>query len=218
MNIRRWPAATMNCLRSAVKTVKNLKRETWIQILKTVIFFLVVIGISAVVAILFDRLISSLNLPLEQYAFLAYAIVFIITLVAHLALIAPVPIAVPIMITVAQTYNPFLTALVAALGGSIGEISTYFAGYAGRRIFGANKIAGLKRVERWIERWGAWAIAFLAFQPIIPLDIGGIVAGTVRMPLKKFVPALFIGKFPKYLIMILLGGEIIRFLLDSLFS
>lgn len=195
-----------------------MTRERWMRYLKLAGAFILLIVISFILAYLFQRLMNALDLPLDEYAFLAYLIVFAVTLVAHLTLIAPVPIAVPIMIIVAQTWDPILTALVAALGGSIGELSTYFIGYVGRKIAISNDLLSMQRVEKWINRWGAWAIAFLAFQPIIPLDIGGLAAGTARMPLIKFLPALFAGKLPKYLMLIYIGLGVFSFLPESWLS
>jgi uncharacterized membrane protein YdjX (TVP38/TMEM64 family) len=62
-----------------------------------------------------------------------------------------------------------------------------------------------------MNRHGLWAIAFLAFQPVLPFDIGGIIAGAAKMSLWKFLPALWLGKFPKYLILTYLGVEVIHF-------
>jgi len=174
--------------------------------------FILLIIISFILSHCFKQLINSLDLPLDRFALLAYLIVFAVTLVANLTVIAPVPIAIPITITVAQSWNPALTALAAALGGSIGELSGYFAGYAGRKITIANDFVKMERIEGWVNRWGSWAIALLAFQPIIPFDIGGIAAGAARMPLLKFILALFAGKLPKYLLIIYVGIGIINFL------
>jgi uncharacterized membrane protein YdjX (TVP38/TMEM64 family) len=57
-----------------------------------------------------------------------------------------------------------------------------------------------------------WAITFLAFQPVIPFDLGGLIAGTARMPLRKFLLGLFLGKFPKYLILAYAGVDLIHLL------
>ncbi|MCL2474711.1 MAG: VTT domain-containing protein [Chloroflexi bacterium] len=195
-----------------------MTRKQWIRYLKLAGFFILIIIISLVLAYLFQRLMNALNLPLDEYAFLAYLIVFAVTLVAHLTLIAPVPIAVPLMIIVAQSWDPLLAALAAALGGTVGELSTYYIGYAGRKIAISNDLISMKRVEGWINRWGPWAIVFLAFQPIIPLDIGGLAAGAARMPLIKFLPALFAGKLPKYLLLIYIGIGVINFLPQSWLS
>ncbi len=196
----------------------SIRRIEWPRWLKLAAAFIALILVSFLLAYLFKKLADSLHLPLDHYAFLAYLVVFVVALIANLTVIAPVPIAISVMITVAQNWNPVLSALAAALGGSLGELSGYYAGYAGRKIAIANDFVGFNRVEGWINRWGAWAIAFLAFQPVIPFDVGGLVAGAARMPMRKFLPALFVGKFPKYILLAYAGIGIIHFLPGSWFS
>ncbi|MCK4331648.1 MAG: VTT domain-containing protein, partial [Dehalococcoidia bacterium] len=87
-----------------------------------------------------------------------------------------------------------------------------YAGYLGKRIAIAEKMAGYDRVADWMNRYGLWAIFFLAFQPVIPFDIGGLVAGGARMPLYKFLPALWAGKFLKYIGFCYSGIGLIHFL------
>lgn len=195
-----------------------MTREKWLRWLKLAGAFVALILISFLLAYWFKKLADSLHLPLDRYAFVAYIVVFVVTLVANLTIVAPVPIAVSIMITVAENWNPILTALAAALGGSIGELSGYYAGYAGRKMAVANDLIGFTRVEGWINRWGAWAIVFLAFQPVIPFDVGGLIAGAAKMPMRKFLPALFAGKFPKYILLVYAGIGLIDFLPKSWFS
>jgi membrane protein YqaA with SNARE-associated domain len=200
-------------------TLANIiKRVNWKRWLKMAAVIVGFIAVSFLLAYWFNRLSQSLHLPLDRYAFLAYLIVFVVSTVANLTVIAPVPIAVSVMITVAQNWNPLLAALAAALGGTIGEMSGYLAGYAGRKIAISNDFVNFERVEGWINKWGAWAIVFLAFQPIIPFDIGGLIAGAAKMPIGKFLPALFAGKFPKYILLAYAGVGLIHFLPASWFS
>lgn len=196
----------------------TIKHEKWARWLKLAIALIVLILVSFLLAYWFKKLADSLHLPLDRYAFLAYLVVFLVALIANLTVMAPVPIAISVMVTVAQNWNPILSALAAALGGTIGELSGYYAGYAGRKIAIANDFVGFDRVEGWINRWGAWAIAFLAFQPVIPFDVGGLIAGAARMPMHKFLPALFVGKFPKYILLAYAGIGLIHFLPRSWFS
>jgi uncharacterized membrane protein YdjX (TVP38/TMEM64 family) len=195
-----------------------MKHVNWSRWLKLVVALVVLIGVSFALAFWFNALVRSLHLPLDRYAFLAYLFVFVVSLVANLTVMAPVPIAVTVMITVAAKWNPALAALAAAAGGTIGELSGYFAGYAGRKIAFSNDFVPYTRVEQWIDHYGAWAIAFLAFQPIIPFDVGGIIAGVAKMPMRNFLPALFAGKFPKYLLLAYAGAGLIHFLPKSWFS
>jgi len=195
-----------------------MTRERWIHYLKIAGILLAVIILSFVVAYYFNRLVKELNLPIYKYSWLAYGVVFVVTLVANLTVLAPVPIAVIVMTVVAKEWNPALAALFAAAGGTLGELSGYYAGYAGRKIAITSDFIGFDRVEKWIHHYGAWAIVFLAFQPLIPFDIGGLIAGAAKMPMRKFLPAIFAGKLPKYLLLAYAAVGLIQFLPKSWFS
>jgi membrane protein YqaA with SNARE-associated domain len=176
-----------------------------------------VIAFAAFIAISygFVRLLQFVNLsdfPIYEFELLAYLAVFAASLVANLTIIAPVPFAIAIIITAATRFNPWIIALCAATGGSLGELSGYYAGRLGQKIAIPESIIAYNKVEGWIDKYGFWAILIIAFQPVIPFDIGGIVAGTAKMPLYKFLPALWLGKFPKYLLFAFLGLGFINFL------
>jgi uncharacterized membrane protein YdjX (TVP38/TMEM64 family) len=150
------------------------------------------------------------DLPLQGVGWLAYLIVFGLSIIANLSVIVPVPLAASVMIAAATFWNPLLVALAGSLGGTIGELSGYYAGHLGKRLAIPDELAWYKRFEGWIRRWGVWAIALLAFQPIIPFDIGGFIAGTMKMPLDRFLPALWVGKFAKYLLLVYAGIGLIK--------
>lgn len=195
-----------------------MTRERWIHYIKIAGILLAVVMLSFVVAYYFNQLVKELDLPIYKYAWLAYLVVFAVTLVANMTVLAPVPIAVIVMTVVAKEWNPVLAALSAAAGGTLGELSGYFAGYAGRKIAITSDFIGFDRVEKWINHYGAWAIVFLAFQPLVPFDVGGLIAGAAKMPIRKFLPALFAGKLPKYLLMAYAAVGLIQFLPKSWFS
>jgi membrane protein YqaA with SNARE-associated domain len=178
----------------------------WVRLLIALVGFLIV---SFVIAFLLNHLVRWSHLPIYDFELLAYLTVFATALISNMTIIMPVPFAVSIMIASATKWNPFLIALAAAAGGTLGELSGYYAGYLGKKIAIPDSIFGYHRIEGWINRYGFWAISFLAVQPVVPFDIGGIVAGVARMPLHKFIPALFLGKFPKYVILVLAGIGII---------
>jgi membrane protein YqaA with SNARE-associated domain len=181
----------------------------WVRL---VIAFAGLIGISFGFAALLSFAKSKLDINLFQFELLAYFSVFAATLLANMTIIAPVPFAVAIMATAARDFDPLLVALCAAAGGTLGELSGYYAGRLGRKIAIPESIIGYKKVEHWINKYGVWAVLVLAFQPVIPFDIGGLVAGVAQMPLIKFLPALFAGKFPKYILMTYIALGIINFL------
>ncbi len=188
------------------------KRGGQIRWLKLAIALLVLVVLSFGLAYLLGYIAEKFNLPLYDFAWLAYLIVFGTSLASNLTIIAPVPFAASIMVAAATEWNPVLIALFASIGAAIGELSGYYAGYLGKKIAISENIAWYGCIESWIQRHGVWAILFLSFQPIIPFDIGGMIAGVAKMPLHRFLPALWLGRFPKYIIITYAGIGLIHFL------
>ena len=62
-----------------------------------------------------------------------------------------------------------------------------------------SRTAGSK-IEGWMKKYGGWAIFVLAFQPFLPFDAAGLVAGATKYPYWKFCFFCFLGRVPKYLI------------------
>jgi leucyl-tRNA synthetase/membrane protein YqaA with SNARE-associated domain len=105
-----------------------------------------------------------------------------------------------------------LVALACSLGASLCEMSGYYAGALGKKIAIPDELSGYKLMQRWIQKYGVWAIALLSFQPLLPIEVGGFIAGAARMPVRKFLPALWLGKYPKYIILMYGGLGLIRLL------
>ena len=189
--------------------LSRLKKNRWLRL---AILFIILIVISIGLAFLFNYLLSPLKTRLQDFAWMGYLIVFGTNLLANLTVVAPVPIGASIMVTAAGFYNPVLIALVAAIGGTLGELSGYYAGSLGKKVAFDDYPEAYDRVAGWVNRYGLWAIAVIAFQPVIPFDMAGLVAGASKMPAPKFLLACFIGKFPKYLILCYFFTEMKHFL------
>lgn len=195
-------------VRSAV--TEHTRQIHWWRLIVTILGF---VALSFALAYLLQGLVGRFQSLMYQLAYLAYAIVFATTMISNLTIIFPVIfVSGPLMVAAAKVWDPALIALAAALGGTLGELSGYYAGYLGTKIAISDQLFSHSRIERWMKRYGAWTISFLAFQPIIPFDIGGMIAGAAKMPLHLFLPALFLGKFPKYLILIYTGLGAIKFI------
>ena len=186
-----------------------MKQNRWLRL---ALLLVGLIAISFGMAYLFQKLMSPLETTLDKFAWLAYLIVFATTLLSSLTIVAPVPVAAALMITAATRWDPVLVSLSASIGGTFGELSGYYVGYLGKKIVISGYTKEYDRVASWINRYGFWAISFLAFQPILPFDIAGLIAGSLKMPLWKFLPALWVGKFPKFIILCYFGTEFIHFL------
>ena len=175
----------------------RLRKNRWF---KLALLFAIVVALSLALMFLFNWLLAPVKDDLKQYEVLAYLIVFGVALAANMTIIAPVYVFTPIMVAAAGIYNPALIALAAAVGGSIGEMSGYFAGAVGKKIVFSEYPEAYEKVSGWVDKYGLLAIAVLAFQPVFPFDVAGIVAGATKMPAHRFLIACFLGKFPKYLL------------------
>jgi len=212
-----------NCIVSFVRTIKSktgqsissepllvqLKQNRW---LKFGALLLTLTVLSFGLAYIFQPILSPFETTLYKFAWLAYLSIFGIMLLGNITIIAPIPITTAIMITMATRWDPILIALFASIGGSLGELSGYYAGYIGKKKIVNGLVPEHTRTERWMNRYGPWAVLVLALQPILPFDIAGLAAGASRMPLWKFMAALWPGKFIKYAIICYSGIHLINFL------
>jgi uncharacterized membrane protein YdjX (TVP38/TMEM64 family) len=99
-------------------------------------------------AYLLQELWVCTQLPLDEFAWLACLSVFGVTLVCNLTIIVPVPVAAAIMIAAATRWDPILVSLSASIGGTLGELSGYYAGYLGRRIAMSEYMVGYGKIAK----------------------------------------------------------------------
>jgi membrane protein YqaA with SNARE-associated domain len=101
----------------------------------------------------------------------------------------------------ATTTNPLLVAFVAALGGAIGEGTTFLFGYTSSKAFNLEKHKSLKRFKKKVfDRWGGIVILFFAFIPNPLFDGIGMVAGISKYPIKRFLFLTFTGRLFRYIV------------------
>ena len=167
-------------------------KKSFIPLLMLILVFAITVAI-----FLFARQTPEAIARFKNYG---YPGIFIICLASNASIILPVP-GIFLVLPLVATLNPALVGLVGATGGVIGEITAYVAGYSGRTIIKRNQLHG--RVEGWMNRWGAWVIFVFAVAPYLPVDITGIVAGTLRYPMWKFILVCWVGKSIKYVVLAL---------------
>ncbi len=98
------------------------------------------------------------------------------------------------------TLNPLWLGIIATAGATIGELSSYFVGYMGKNIIPGKYSEKYKKAESWMEHHGSFAIFLFALLPVLIFDLIGIVAGSSRFPLWKFILACFAGRLIRCLI------------------
>ena len=146
----------------------------------------VVVGITLYIYSIRDRV--------EEFAGFGYPGIFLIALLANATILLPAP-GVAVIYAMGAIFNPFGVGLAAGLGGTIGELSGYLAGFSGQAV--VERMDIYNRVKPWVEKYGGWAILVLSAIPNPFFDIAGIAAGIARMPLRTFLIFSGIGQLIK---------------------
>jgi uncharacterized membrane protein YdjX (TVP38/TMEM64 family) len=156
---------------------------------------------------------------LKQFADYGYSGVFLVTLVSSLSIVLPLPGTI-VVLAAADIWNPLLVALVASIGGTLGEISAYLLGYGGKAFIVREHTERYLAAEGWMKRRGGFAIFLFALIPFLIFDFIGIAAGVFRYPLKKFLIYTWAGRLPRSLIEVFayiwFGGPLMEWILEHL--
>lgn len=158
-------------------------------------------------------------LNLEKFLTYGYLGIFLISLTC-VTILFPIPWEAAVIgagaaldpLTLEPLFDPLLLGMVAAVGATIGELSSYFVGYLGRKIILDKYSEKYKKAEFWMKRYGSFAIFLFALLPILIFDLIGIVAGSAKFPLWKFILACFAGRLIRCLIEAYLGYGAFGFL------
>ncbi|HEY4711889.1 MAG TPA: VTT domain-containing protein [Dehalococcoidia bacterium] len=193
-----------------LKQIRRLKEKKWFRL---VLYIVILAGISVGFVFSFPYLMRYFNIPIEKLATTAYLVIFGITLLSNAAVLIPVTYPhLALMIAASRYFDTFLVALVGSVAGALGEITAYYAGYLGKRMVHFENAPGYARLAGWMARYGPWGIFFISLQPILPVDIAGLIAGASKVPLWKFLLPCWAGKLGKYLLACYLGEAILRLL------
>ena len=119
-----------------------------------------------------------------------YAGAFVAMLVNNATIILPA-VGQLIVAGLSASLNPVLLGVVGGVGGAIGELTGYVLGVTGRRIVSVEKLdRRLRRIPRRL--FGPTLFVFAATP--LPFDVAGIVAGTLRYPVWRFLLWVGAGK------------------------
>ncbi|MCL2211178.1 MAG: VTT domain-containing protein [Treponema sp.] len=121
--------------------------------------------------------------------------VFVLCFISNATVFAPAPSLI-VVVTAASFINPVLVSLVGAFGATLGELTGFFSGRAGKRI--RNKEIG--KLGNAIKKFGTPVIFVFALLPLPLFDIIGVASGFLGIKWYKFVTACLPGKFIKMVI------------------
>ncbi|MBK6794050.1 MAG: VTT domain-containing protein [Anaerolineales bacterium] len=144
---------------------------------------LVVIGITVYV--------YSIREHVEEFAQYGYFGAFLIMLIANATVILPAP-GVAVIFAMGGVLNPLGVALAAGVGGALGEMTGYLAGYSGQAAVENTQL--YNRILPFLQKYGAWVILVLSSFPNPFFDVAGIAAGIAKIPIWQFMLACWVGQ------------------------
>ena len=171
-----------------------MRKNHWLTITR-ILALVFVIGISVVIYSIRDQA--------DKFAVYGYPGIFVIAFLANATVLLPAP-GIAIVFAMGGVFNPVAVGLVAGVGGSLGEISGYLAGFSGQAVIERTDI--YERLVLWMQRNGNLTILFLALLPNPFFDLTGIAAGALKMPVLRFLFWCWIGISIKMLGFALLGS------------
>lgn len=152
-------------------------------------FLVLIIALSVVIFIFRDRI--------GNVGEVGYLGLFLLCFIANSTVLLPAP-SLMIAASCALIMNPWLVALFASLGSTLGE----FVGY----LFGTVTGDLSPKFQKFLDRLTAKIknktvlVFILAVLPLPLFDVAGIYSGGTKMNLLKFFIACFVGKFIKMLV------------------
>lgn len=117
--------------------------------------------------------------------------VFVLSVLGNATVIIPAPVFV-VACAAGPLYGPVATGLVAGAGAAIGEMTGYLAGYGGTAVLPQGPL--YQRLHELMRRYGPLVIFALSVLPNPFFDVGGLIAGVLKMNPFVFLIATFLGK------------------------
>lgn len=182
--------ATESAASSPAKTASEKR-----QLAGRIAAVLAAVGITLGIILLRDQI--------GNFPMVGYPAVFFISLIGNATIILPTP-SMAVVFGVAGALDPVLVGIVAGLGSALGELTGYLAGVGGRVIVENQEL--YDRIERWMRKRGMLVIFVLGLVPNPAFDVGGMIAGALKLPIWQFVLAAWAGKGLR-LVIFALGGE-----------
>lgn len=172
----------------------NVPTRDWKLLGQRILALTFALGITIIIFLFRDRI--------GEYAIYGYPGVFIISLLGNATLILPAP-SFLIVFALADVLNPISLGLAAGCGAALGEMTGYLAGFSGRGVVEDRPL--YQRLTNLMKRWGSWLIFLLALIPNPVFDVGGILAGALKIGHWRFLAAAAAGKSIRFALVAYFG-------------
>jgi membrane protein YqaA with SNARE-associated domain len=140
---------------------------------------------------------------IQKLGVYGYPAVFLVSLIANAAFLLPAP-GIAAVFAAGGVLDPLAVGLVAGFGASLGELTGYLVGLSGQHVFDDRPI--YERIERQMRKSGTLVIFVLAAVPNPIFDVGGVIAGALRMPAWRFVLSAWLGKSLRFALLAYIGA------------
>ena len=169
-----------------VCVVVNLKKN--VRKILDIIIIVLIVALSIVIFLFRDKI--------QEVGNVGYLGVFLLCFLANASVLLPAP-SLLIAASCSLIMNPWLVALFASLGSSLGEFVGYAFGRATEDVSPKFKTVMNKLTSKIHNQ--TLIVFILAALPLPLFDLIGIYSGGTKMNLVKFFLACFAGKFIKVL-------------------
>lgn len=163
--------------------------------------------LALVVVLALSIFIFSIREEAQKLAIYGYPGIFLLSFLSYATVVLPAP-GIFIVFTMGSVFNPLLVALAASTGAALGELSGYMAGFSGQAV--VEKAAIYDRLTNWMNKNGAFTVLILAAIPNPFFDLAGIIAGTLRMKLVRFLIWCWIGETIKMIFFAYSGANLLH--------
>jgi len=184
--------------------MKYMRRKNKPAILQSKLFYAILFLLSSL--LLFSPIFFKFDLnSLKSFGI---AGVFLVNFISSSTLFFPAPGFLATGIGGAL-FNPFLVALAASLGSTLGESVGFLFGHSSRKISHPKDYTFMESLYKIIHhKHGFLLIVALAFIPNPFFDAIGILAGLALYPLRRFLLSVFIGRFARDIIVAYVGSTL----------
>lgn len=152
--------------------------------------------------------IFSIRDQASELAIYGYPGIFLISFMAYATVLLPAP-GVAVVFTMGSVFNPIGVALAAGTGAALGELSGYLAGFSGQAV--VERVDIYDRLTVWMQRNGSLTVLVLAAIPNPFFDLAGVAAGSLKMPVLRFLVWCWIGEVIKMSVFAFAGAKSINF-------
>jgi len=117
--------------------------------------------------------------------------VFLASFVGHLSIVMKDIIFIPVLLYVANFWNPLLLGLMGGLGGGLGELGAYLMGRGIGR-FAADKEKTIK-LPKWAKKLGLFGVLLFSLTPLPDTPVL-MLLGTTHFPILTVLALEILGK------------------------